>query len=217
VDAYVPTLKNPAGYYLITVPKLWDLTGRLPHPAGGKTLEDRAWVTAPTLNLLAECAETHSLMDLPEVHDRWVSHLPPEKGGGVHPGTRVLRKFGDTVAAAVKGAHAMALVNAEEAVMVRTVKDVYKWTRGMLERPGGRIHRPDWAHAITAQARVNLWRKIYTEGMTSGRWPVRVDADACWYASDNPDPVAAAPETFKLGDGATGGTFTIKGTKEVAR
>lgn len=206
--------QNKPGYYLVTIPAMWNYAGCLPHPAGRYTPGDRVWITHPTLDLLVYCAEELEIMDAPEVHESWTAD-----------GTRVLRTWASTLASAVKVAHARMLSTPEDQVLFDTVKNVYKMARGMLEVPQSRVYRPDWAHAIIAQARTNLWRKIWAEGAggrgdtrASGRWPVAVVADAVWYASDDPNPRAPGswPATFRMGDGTTGGTFVDKGTKEVA-
>jgi hypothetical protein len=210
---------NPAGYYDITVPIMRNLNDYLPHPVGSYLPGVRAWVTHPTLNLLVEAAEDHGLMDVPEIHGRWVtSH---ENGG-----TRLLRDWASTIAQAVKVAHGVKGAPIDrDGVLLAAVKDTYKAGRGLLFRKGGRVHRPDWAHAIVGQARANLWRKIYAEGagnartgaLGSDRWPFKVEADQVWYQSNDPDgeSLEAWPTSFRFGDGCTGGTFTVKDTRDL--
>jgi len=217
---YTPVAQNRPGYYLVTIPAMWNYAGVLPHPAGRYTPGDRVWVTHPTLDLLVYCAEELGIMDVPAVHETWTAD-----------GTRVLRSWAATLAQAVKASHALKLANPDDAIVFDTVKAVYKMARGMLEVPQSRVYRPDWAHAIIAQARTNLWRKIWAEGAggrpatktspavrASGRWPVAVIADSVYYTSDDPNPRAPGswPATFRMGDSTTGGTFVDKGTKEAS-
>lgn len=222
MEAFTPTRNNRPGYYLITVPKMWNYTDVIPHPVGRYRVGDRVWVAHPTLDLLVHCAQELEIMDLPMVHEAWT---------GTH-GTRVLRGWSAKIAQAVRFMHTIRLANPDDAVMFDAVKGTYKDGRGMLHVATSRVYRPDWGHAIIAQARTLLWLKIWAEGIggrketasnpavrASGRWPVAVAADAVTYSSDTEDPHApgAWPQTFLVGDGITGGTFVVKGTREVVR
>lgn len=207
------TKGNPVGYYRVIIPQAWNLGMQLPHPAGQVERGVPVWVTHPTLDILAQCAD-QGIMEAPEILECWSS---PTKA-------RVFREFGETMALAIREASTYA----EDPQMFKAVKQIYKSTVGLLERPGGRIYRPDWAHAIRAQARTELWRKMHREGMKhrytpprsditltgSGRWPVEVEADAVWYSSDTDQP--NWPTTFLQGDGLTGGTFVVKKSRKAA-
>jgi len=62
------------------------------------------------------------------------------------------------------------------------------------------LYRPDWRHAILAQANANLARALHKmdrEGYT----PVAVHKDVVYLVSDEPDPVRACPPSVTLGTG----------------
>ena len=209
------TNANPAGYYKIVIPHMRDLNGLIPHPAGSRkgTPGEERWVTHATLDLLVDCADQHNLMDRPIVTDRWVSL---RKSGEIHQGTRIMRRWGDSLLAAIGQAHALKTAKPDTAVLFDTLKGVYRRTRGMLQAPGRRVYRPDWGHAVVGLARANMWRAMYAEGMKTGRWPIYVDADQAWYTSTEEDAEAdgAWPDTFTRGDGTRPGTWRYKGHTE---
>lgn len=194
------------GYYRITVPE-WSLWDRLPHPCGAYTPGASAWVTAPTLTLVHDLAEQWQVMALPEVHESWTAS-----------GTRVLREWSATIGRALDLAE---LPGARDDQLVSALKTSYKAGRGMLERSDARVYRPDWSHAIQAQARVNLFRKVWTEMQANGRYPQRVETDCVWYASDETDGTApdAWPGTFRprLPGERAAGSFKWEGHKMVDR
>jgi hypothetical protein len=208
---YTPGRKNDPGYYQITIPPVWEMAGKIPHPAGHYRPGDVVWVTAPTLDLLVECAEEHRIMALPAVHARWTADA----------GIRVLREWSETIMAAVKRSAGLTA----DPEFREGLKHLYTQALGLIQTEKSRVIRPDWAHAVTAYARALLWRKIYREGTTSGRWPVEVKADQVWYASDDADATSDAswPATFRRGwqvpgsvaAAPTGGTFTHKHTRQI--
>jgi hypothetical protein len=87
-----------------------------------------------------------------------------------------------------------------------------------MNRPGNSVYRPDWHHAVIAQARSNLWRKLWKVGTTADRWPIEIMVDNAWYESDDPDPERARPVGLppcnRLGQTDALGTFKVKGTRE---
>jgi hypothetical protein len=180
-DTFTPDL---AGYWLIRrVP--WN-DSRMPHPDG--YTDDSAaevWVTTPTVRLLEQlAADGHC--DAPMVLDAYVA-----------PASRVLRRW----AGLLNAAHTRALLHPEQAgglALVRAVKDSYRHAVGQLATPTGRVYRPDWRHAVIAEARCNLWRKVWRVGLTEGRWPAVIDVDQVVYpaAECGPDPVASCPRGF---------------------
>ncbi len=62
------------------------------------------------------------------------------------------------------------------------------------------LYRPDWRHAILAQANANLSRALHKMDQ-AGYTPVAVHKDAVYLVSDEPDPVAACPPSVTLGTG----------------
>jgi hypothetical protein len=200
---------NEPGYYRVTIPEARELAGYLPHPAGRYRPGDTVWVAHPTLDLLVRCAQTYRIMALPDVLEAWTA-----------PGTRVFRAFAQRMSVALKEAGAS--YGELDQTMMPTLKQVYQSMTGLMETPGPggaprRIYRPDWSHAIKAQARVELWRKMHLEGTTgSGRWPIEVTADGVWYTSATPDP--DWPATFRRSDPGgppAPGAFVVKKTKEI--
>lgn len=209
-----PVRKNLCGYYRV-IPPAWSMGRSLPHPIGrlGKDPTSPVWVTHVTLDFLMELAEDFGIIEPPEILECYVADNR----------MRVFRTFGEILAKALR----RAATYDQDPEMHQAVKTVYKATVGLMARPGGRIYRPDWAHAVIAQARCDLFRKAYREGsrarytpprsddvrIGSGRWPVEVETDSLWYAS--PTEVPVWPNTFLRGDGLTGGTFTVKKSREV--
>lgn len=99
--------------------------------------------------------------------------------------------------------------------LTRLIKRTYTHTIGALaghwRRPGDDLHRPDWRHAIVAQARANTWRRI--RRLPLDRRPFAVDVDAIYLAADTPDPMLAGAE-LGLGDGP--GAFRCTGSAPMA-
>ncbi len=62
------------------------------------------------------------------------------------------------------------------------------------------LYRPDWRHAILAQANANLSRALHKMDL-AGYTPVAVHKDCVYLVSDEPDPVAACPPSVTLGAG----------------
>ena len=62
------------------------------------------------------------------------------------------------------------------------------------------LYRPDWRHAILAQANANLSRALHKMDR-DGYTPVAVHKDAVYLVSDEPDPMTACPPSVTLGTG----------------
>jgi hypothetical protein len=196
-SSYEIQRRNDPGYYLIR-PPAWQFGDRMPHPCGRVNPGYPLWVTAPTLDLCYDLADRNGILAEPEVLESWTA-----------PGTRVLREWSELLARAVRAARA-------DDVLFDAVKGVYKRGRGMIDRGSPRIHRPDWSAAIEGAARANLWRKVWAYGRAADRWPIRINADAVWYASNDPDPMKEWPITFKQDlTGVQGGAWKVYGSKEV--
>lgn len=181
------------GYYLVTTPA-WALGHVLPHPIGNAPMGgQRRWVTAPTLALMFELADGRGILDYPQVHDAWIAEpvAGKPKTGAIRTG-RPMHRWATTISKALDVAEAT-----KDKVMKRTLAETYKHAIGLLQRPGGRIYRPDWAHTIIAQARANQFRKILGTWYASQRPPVRVEADQVWYSSQAADGELNWPIDFK--------------------
>lgn len=114
--------------------------------------------------------------------------------------------------------HAAAdLPDVNDATAVRdTISAGYKAAHGKWRAANGEILRPDWAAALVATARTNLWRRI-AAAAAAGRFPAYVGGiDTVYYATDNPDqtpPPGIVTERFPLNVGPSTdklGTFRAK-------
>lgn len=182
--------KSLAGWWRVELsPWQW---AELPDPAGYPTRRHRdgeaRWLTTPTVKLLDDLERAGRYGGF-SVLDSRVSKGRPvfkEWNQGLE---RLYREGGPEMRAAVKAAG--------------------RETIGLLNSPTYSTRRPDWHHAVIAQARANLFRKI-AKAHAEGRPPLLVDTDCVWYGSDDPDPVTACPPVFTLGDGP--GQMKHKGT-----
>lgn len=215
--------KSLAGWWRVRLGEWTD--PRLPSPAGHGDPGER-WVTTPTLVLLHELAEAARLdpsrpwLDF-EVTDSWTG-----------AGRRLLRRWADTLEGTYQaatdamnardGAGAPS-AHAQDAGRVRdAVKVVYRETIGLLKpvdpKPGKGVYWPYNHYAIIAQARANLWRKIWQIGTRDDRWPIAIDVDNVWYDSPAEDPERGKPPSLPLVDSQGRpdrlGTFKPKGTRE---
>ncbi len=91
------------------------------------------------------------------------------------------------------------------ALALRALKLTYSLTISGFNSPWHRekrspLYRPDWRHAILAQANANLSRALHRMDQ-AGYTPVAVHKDAVYLVSDEPDPVAACPPSVTLGTG----------------
>jgi hypothetical protein len=87
--------------------------------------------------------------------------------------------------------------------VVDALKNSYKQAFGLWQRESSFIHRPDWSDTIAANARINLHRKVWRQGIAGGgSWPSRIVYDCVYYPG--PDTIPDVPVTF-----------TIPGTKEL--
>lgn len=208
-----------AGWWLIEASPWWD--PRLPDPMGYLPDQDNVvarWVTTPTAKLLADLA-AQGVHGGFAVLDSWTG-----------PGTRrVLKPFAerirDGLAVLARVEHSPMLSMWQRRnlpLMRRALKQCYAETNGLFQSDGGRVCRPDWFSSVVAEARANLWRKLYRVQAATGRSPLRVDVDNVWYASDSADPVASCPPGFTLTITDEPGTyrlgrFKVSGSRMVQR
>jgi hypothetical protein len=186
--------------------------GRIPAPAGPG--DDERWVTTPTLILLAELLDQGGAFQAFEILDSWTG-----------AGKRVLRGWSETLESTYQLARLCAErtddptgLDQDGTAVMAAVKVAYKEGLGLLNRDGNAVYRPDWHYAIIAQARANLWRRMWSVGRTEDRWPIEIRVDNIWYESECPDPAVAKPAGIPLvnKDNKTDtlGTFKLKGTRE---
>lgn len=176
-----------AGYWQIVRP-VWN-DPNMPHPCGNhQSGSGLIWVTTPTMSLLAELASA-GLLEMPDVVASWTA-----------ASSRVLRQWQSRLSGALGS-----LAEFDGPQMRRAIKATYAEAIGLLGREGGRVWRPDWRHHVIAAARCNLFRRVWSVGMATGRWPVRLRVDAVTYTSDEYDPVAAVP----CGEAANGQTVCL--------
>ncbi len=92
------------------------------------------------------------------------------------------------------------------ALALRALKLTYSLTISGFNSPWHRekrspLYRPDWRHAILAQANANLSRALHKKMDQAGYTPVAVHKDAVYLVSDEPDPIAVCPPSVTLGTG----------------
>ena len=147
----------------------------------------QVWMTTPYAKLLQD------LGGQVWVVDSWVGQPAQRAGGGrLHPaGTRVLRKWGESVRDALRLQYAMMdrLPHVEAAT-----KRIYKDAIGGMQRDGMRIFRPDWAQTVIDLWRATLYRKMLRVKEKQGCWPVRISTDSLSYADSSADPITIGAE-----------------------
>jgi hypothetical protein len=221
--------KDLAGWWLIEV-EPWE-PGKythegwepncLPDPAGyaqsidepqprwaadvGKTVR---WVTGPTMALLTQLRD-EGLHEGFTIHDSWTG-----------PGNRVLRPVYETFKAAWLDPRTQPDPARPDwqmrTALQATFKALYRQTWGMLDsRDKSPVYRPDWHHAVLAQFRANLWRRLRAVGKESGRWPYAIDTDNVYYSAADENPITSAPAGLPLGD--TLGKFAHKKSIKIRR
>lgn len=172
-----------AGWWQIETPA-WNMP-ELPHPVGPDAKPGTVrWVTTATLDLVAELAEA-GLIAMPDIMESWTS-----------PARVVLQPFSDLLESVYQ--------ETRNSLVREAVKDVANAGVGMLGNSKGSCFRRDWLHAVNGTKRANIWRAAYRIGNAHGRYPVTIDDDKLWYASNEKDPVAAAPGMLSLTDDRSG-------------
>lgn len=166
-----------AGWWLIDLAPwphkhLPDPAGYL-RPAGGDQPNPR-WVTAPTMGLLSQLRDSgehpgYTVMD-----------------SITNAGTTLLRPWADTLAAAWRNAEDQGDPVAQ--AIRKSLKFAYKRGIGALSNESSRVYRPDWAAAIIAMARVNLWRRAAKIHDHDGRTLIEIGTDRLSYLAISPEP-----------------------------
>ena len=158
------------------------------------------WYTTPTLELVDQLG----LLGTIEEAYVWPSH-----GRLLEPFYRALR---DARAALLP------LPAPAPQAALRLIKRTYAHTiggfAGHWREPGDELYRPDWRHAIIANARANLYRRIIRAAAEDGA-PFAVDVDAVWIASATEAHGGRAGAALGLGDGP--GSFRHVGSAPMGR
>lgn len=187
------------GYWLARI--TWKRAPVLPDPfllapPSWGTVPKTCWYTTPMI------AYAHELGAAVTLADAWVW---PEHHRVMEPWYKRLRGARAQLAT-LAGQDAPGAMGARLALQV--VKDTYRQTIGALASARrarasktDALYRPDWRDAIIATAHVNMYRQLYTAYEAAGVAPFAIATDALYYASDEPDAVAACPPALRLGAG----------------
>lgn len=203
-----------SGWWLVelapwTIPNLPAPWGHYPDGADRESL---VWLTTPDLVLLSRLHADGRYGGF-TVHNAHVGHADRAV---MRPAAETLRTMWDAAAG-------LDFYGDRDAVR-DTIQAGYHAMHGKWRsvKRNGDILRPDWAAALVATARVNLWRRI-DQAAAAGRWPAFVDGiDTVFYAADTADadpPAGIVTGRFPLntgGDSDRLGTFRLKYVREVA-
>lgn len=201
-----------SGWWLVELGP-WDFHHLMPDPAGYSPDETTKgprvrWVTTPTLRLLTEL-KADEFYDF-RVLDSWTA-----------PSTAIVKTYAARLRDVWDGT--AGIEDPEIRKLVRAgAKGAYHLGHGYMRSRQSDVQRPDWAAAITATSRANLWRKCWTlgqaDGTWQGPWPMWIDTDNVFYpglirrhcdwtiwSADRDD----LDDVTKLGHWRTGGTHDV--------
>lgn len=165
----VPFDPDHAGYWQVNAADVPDMHGGRPllvDPARVGS-DGTVWLTTPVMGYLLGRGVN------PDVIDSWTCE---------HTG-RYLRPWAEAIRDG--------LAAADDPDVSTLLKETYRQTIGMFNRPGGSVYRPDWWATIVDLARVNLLRKVDKAAAATGRYPARIYVDAVYYAADTGAEAAA--------------------------
>jgi len=207
--------KRTPGYWLAHVEGGDTANGLLPDPIRPTLRTSSAaaqmgapdgyqWLTTPTLALAVEIGAT---LDIQEAWVWQTAHKPLEPWYVRLRDARLALLPGDA-------GDARRYPNSDaRALALAQVKGLYRAQSGRFnaafyadavargEQPSP-LYRPDWRHALIAQARANQYRAARRLARV-GVYPFAVQVDCFYIASDDPNPRTAipfAPDTITLGD-----------------
>ena len=146
------------GYYRIKTP-YWAFKGTIVSPVGDSSrteTEESLWVAHPTLQLMLELHDQGALADV-VVYDSWTSDVRTE----FREWCATLRELRLTRLQAIGQAQTDAARRAAED-QYDAFKEGYSAALSlMLTGEKCRTRRPDWTHAVHAQAAATMWRKAW--------------------------------------------------------
>jgi hypothetical protein len=190
-----PAAKKLAGYWLTEIAAGWRPDPRLPDLLipWQRTGAAAVWLPGPYVELLAELGAPFTICE---------ALLWPESSAWLETSGRAFKD-----ARAQLGERAATSEAARIALQV--VKAMYTSRIGAFapHAPAklDELVRPDVRDMIISKAFCNDYRRMLRIGRGSGdaggsgRWPVAIYADACYYVSGERDPARAAPAGMTLG------------------
>ena len=194
VDAPAFDHRLPGYWECVTRPWLLDNLPDPLRPVGtSRQGHPMIWLTTPTVALARELGVLESITSAWV----WKRH------------SRVLSPFYEVMRTARSQLGDVARAGGPDAgaarVALGAVKVCYSQGIGWLDQyatdaHGETLHRPDWRHAVVAQARANHFRKL-AKVASFGHQPFAVMNDCDYYLSDVDDAEAARPAEYQLGDG----------------
>ena len=207
--ALAATKDRLPGYWLASI--AYDPPAGLPSPFtpdGVPAAPDAAprWLTTPTLELALKVGARV------DVREAWVWR---ERHRPLEPFYQVMRDAREALMGEASGeALQHQAQHQASALALAVVKATYRatlggrfdatWLRASTEPED--LYRPDWRHAVIAQARANFYRAALAVYKASGLAPIRAVTD-CWYypvEAPDSDALAACPAPLKRGDGLAG-------------
>ncbi|WP_155368705.1 hypothetical protein [Catellatospora vulcania] len=176
---------------------------RMPDPAGYSSEKGARWISTATVTLLQDLTE------------QGVYGGVTIKDSRVSQGLELLRPWAWKMRDAYAAVPSVAEDSRDAERVTKALKEAGRKTLGMLASETNWIYRPDWWFSIIAMDRANRWRKMWKTGREQGRWPLWIDVDNVWYASDDEDGVAAVPAGWALDpSGMKLGAYKHKATRK---
>ena len=202
------TKERAPGYWLATI--RYDPPAGMPSPFTPDGIPDAPdaaprWITTPTLELAVKVGARV------DVGEAWVWR---ERHRPLEPFYQVMRDAREALMGEARGE---TITGHASALALAVVKATYRATLGgrfdatwlrTSETPED-LYRPDWRHAVIAQARANFYRAALAVYKTSGLAPIRAVTDCWYYPVDAPDALAACPAPLKHTDGLAGWKVTL--------
>jgi hypothetical protein len=165
-----------SGWWLVELGH-WDFELCMPDPAGyGEGIEGAPrvrWLTTPTVQLLHDLAKGGFYQF--SILDSWTA-----------PATPLIKNYAAELRRVWLGARE--IEDPEVQRLIRAgVKGAYRVGHGYMRSRQSKVQRPDWAAAITAMSRSNLFRRLWTlwagpDEMFTGPMPVFIYTDDVYYA-----------------------------------
>lgn len=183
--------KTRAGYWL--VPGVWQPYPMLPDLTGG-----RDWIPTPLVSLCLAHGMPEEM-----IQDAWLA--PGLTSHSLRIGREPARRIRDALAAFPSEPEG------PDAEVHDAIKGLYSEGVGMLGTNRTLVQRRDWADMILATSKLAFLSKVIEVGKTTGwsednptggRWPIKLDTDCAYYASNTPEAGADNPG-FPLYDPTT--------------